>query len=50
MHGEIYVYFPCSYNRRLLRRMIKDSEKGTDIGAFGETLKQQAKYWVLRNA
>jgi len=28
---------------------LNDSEKVTDTGAFGETLKQQAEYWVLRN-
>jgi hypothetical protein len=49
MYVEIYVYFPCSYNRRLLRRMIKRLGKGHGYRAFGETLKQQPEYWVLRN-
>jgi len=42
--------FSLFLQRPLLRRMVNDSEKVMDIGAFGETLKQQAKYWVLRNA
>jgi hypothetical protein len=42
--------FSLFLQRRLLRRMINDSEKITDIGAFRETLKQQPEYWVLRNA